>query len=138
MARTPYVTVRDAEVTPPQPKETTMANEVKKPEDEEDEGPPQAEVEEPKPVKLDAEEINELLDIVINTAQLPVLLPLQQAAMINLTIMAGEVQEELTKRAEEAQKKGEELQAKIVAWKQKKEDERKKEEKEAKEKADAA
>lgn len=141
MARTPYVTVRGSEPVPPpsQPKETTMPAEYErrdlnpdtqeKPEDR----PPEAEAEEPKPVKLDAEEVNELLDIVHNTADLPSLLALNQAAMINLTIMAKEVQEELTKRAEEAQKKAEELQAKIVAWKQKKEDERK-----AKEKADAA
>lgn len=115
--------------------ETTMP-EQRKPEDED--RPPEAEAEEPKPVKLDAAEVNDLLEVVHNTADLPSLLALNQAAMINLTIMAAEVQEDLDKRAEEMRKKAEELQAKIVAWKQKKEDERKKAEKEAKEKADAA
>lgn len=100
--------------------------------DEDDEKPPEMEKEEPKEIKLDAEEITDLLDIVHETADLPSLMALNQAAMINLTIKAAEVQEELDKRAEEMKKKAEEFQAKVEAWKAKKAKEREEEEKKEK------
>lgn len=114
--------------------ETSMPVEYEK----EEEGPPEMEQVEPEPIKLEAEEISDLLDIVHDTADLPSLMALNQAAMINLTIMAKEVQEELDKRAEEMKKKADEHQAKVEAWKAKKAKEREDEEKKAREKAHAA
>jgi hypothetical protein len=61
-------------------------------------------MEKPKPVDFDAEEANRLLDVIYNTKELPSFQPLNHAAMINLSIMSADVEEQLAKRAEEAKK----------------------------------
>jgi hypothetical protein len=100
--------------------------------------PPEEEKKEkPKPIDLEAAEVNELLEVVHNTKELPSLLALNQAAMLNLTIMANEVQEEMEKRAEEARKKAAEEGAKKAAEAKKAKEEEAKKEKAEREKADA-
>lgn len=127
MARTPYVTVRGPEppLPAPKPKETTMI-ERRDLATYEDPPPVKEEEEEkkpPEPIDFDADRADALLDVVHKARDLPALLALSQAAMIDLAIMAAEVQEELDKRVEEARKKSEEEAAK----KEKKRQERLKE-----------
>ena len=50
---------------------------------------------------FDAEKANELLDIVLKTKDFPALLPLNQVAMVQLTQMVKEVEEQLEEAKEE-------------------------------------
>jgi hypothetical protein len=144
MARTPYVTVRGdvPAVPPPQPKETIMVERRSlgaAAEPEEEEKPEKEKVE---PVKFDVEEVVGLLDVIHGTKDLPNLSPINQAAMVNLAVIAAEIDEELKERAEEQRKKDEEESAKKEKKRQERlkevEDEKILKEKEEREKAEKA
>jgi hypothetical protein len=144
MARTPYVTVRGdvPAVPPPQPKETTMIERRSlsaATEYEEEEKPEKEKVE---PIKFDVEEVVGLLDVVHGTKELPNLSAINKAAMVNLAVIAAEIDEELEERAKEARRKSEEEAAKAEKKRQERlkevEDERILKEKEEREKAEQA
>jgi len=102
------LTVRRANTS----KENEMAKDL-----EGDEGPPP-----PKPVDFDDEKANSLLGVVHKTRELPTLSALNQSAMMQLAVMAVEVQEDIDKRNEEYQKA-------MADWKAKKAQEAREEEK---------
>lgn len=66
-------------------------------------------------VDFDAEKVLDLLEIVHKTKDLPTLSSLNQAAMVNLTIMSLDVAEEIAVKQAAARKKAEEEAARKAA-----------------------
>lgn len=147
MARTPYVTVRGPEPAPPapKPKEAVMPTEYERRPLSMDPVPQETEVVEeekdpPKPEKEvipieDLDKIEKLLDVSVNTIDMPNLPHIKQACMEELKQIDDALGELQTKAQEEYQKAMDEWNAEKEAKARKKAEERAKKEKEEKEKA---